>query len=443
MKSIRDVLFELKLDRSFAVAVGKGWKDSMEAYPGTLPAFLEKEFYTEHLTRIGVAEIVPLMDDLADKVRRSPELCLLAWHAHHYLCYSPEPSFKEWPEFDQIFGENCAIFYLLIGLSSIPVFSRVYHDMGIPESYALEAAKWLGGTVEIYKSGHSGSPGHNRSQLYWMRNYIDGKLFRIGRFEFMEQGFPESFKMSAYKNRKNGQILALMADGIACSVDGLVLYPDQEPEDAAFITSFTRDETAVSGNPVSPAGLIIKRTVRLPLTEWECVLSSGDFTLEIHIPGGGKMDVQACGDSLKEALEFYKTYFPEKQVKAFVCGSWILNHDLELIMPESNLAKFMRQVYLFPMASTGRDGLFFIFGRDYGDISEYPRDNSVRRAMMSIFDEGKRLRTGGMFYLPEHLDKFGTEYYRRYWKLPGNANNQSSLENTAAFIFRKSLPLIS
>lgn len=422
MKSVPEVLDALKLDESFAPVLETGWQESMNSYPGSDLYFMERESYLETLKDSGIGnELVPMLDEVAAQVKKSHDLSLLAWHAHYRLCYfNAVPSFKQWPELDKVFGKSCGIFYLMIALSSIPVFSRTYHNMGIPASYALDAAKWLSGTIEIYKSAHDNYPGHNRAQLHWMRNYINGKLFRIGRFEFMEQNFPESFKVSAYKNKVDGQVIALAAGGIKCSADGLILYADENPETAAFTTSFSRDTAMVSGNPVSPEGFIMDLTVQLQSAEWECVLAPGDFSPGIHIPGGGRMNTEVCRESLKEALEFYKKYFPEMAVKAFVCGSWIFNTDLEHLLPESNLAGLMRQVYLFPMASTGKDGLFFIFGKEHGDISEYPRDNSVRRAMLSIFDSGKRLRSGGMFYLPENLDQFGEEYYRGGWKLPEN-----------------------
>ncbi len=419
MKSVLEVLDALELDRSFAPDIEIGWRESMGTYPANGLFFMEREFYREHLEMMEVEDnLLPMMDDVAIKVNRSCELSLLAWHAHHYLChFDALPSFSKWPGLAEILDDNCGIFYLMIGLSAIPVFTQTYRNMGIPEEYAVAATGWLKGTIGIYKSAHDGYPGHTKSQLYWVRHYIDGRLFRIGRFEFMEQGFPEHYKISVYKSRISGQVIALAAAGVDCSADGLVMYADQAPETAAFTTSFFQDKTCAVGNPVSPEGFILDCTVKLILSEWECVLAPGDFAPGIHIPGGGKMSLEVCRQSLADAHEFYKKYFPRKTVKAFVCGSWIFNPDLERVLPESNLAKFMRQIYLFPMLSTGKDGLFFIFGKDYGDISQYPRDNSVRRAMLSIFDEGKRLRVGGMFYLPEHLDQFGTEYYRRNWTL--------------------------
>ena len=76
----------------------------------------------------------------------------------------------------------------------------------------------------------------------------------------------------------------------------------------------------------------------------------------------------------------------------------------------------MRQLYLSPWPSSGRDGLFFIFGHDNGDLKTYPRDNSIRRAMLDILDSGQKLRCGGMFILSENISSFGEEHYRKNWK---------------------------
>ena len=91
---------------------------------------------------------------------------------------------------------------------------------------------------------------------------------------------------------------------------------------------------------------------------------------------------------------------------------------MKRLLPESNLAKFMRELYLLPCAGNGNDGLFFLFGQEPDDHKDLPRDNSVRRAILSILDEGRRLRTGGMLFLAEDLDKFGTKHYRNSFQIP-------------------------
>ncbi len=76
----------------------------------------------------------------------------------------------------------------------------------------------------------------------------------------------------------------------------------------------------------------------------------------------------------------------------------------------------MRELYLFPVRSSGNDGVYFIFGRADGDYRDYPRDNSVRRAMLDVLQPGGRLRCGGMFFLADELALFGQQPYRNMKK---------------------------
>ncbi len=91
--------------------------------------------------------------------------------------------------------------------------------------------------------------------------------------------------------------------------------------------------------------------------------------------------------------------------------SWIFNTQFEDSMPDSNLAKFMRELYLYPAASNGRDGFFFVYAREYDDLSQAPRDTSLQRTLLDIMAE-EQLRTGAMFILIEDLKHFGHQYYR-------------------------------
>jgi hypothetical protein len=198
-------------------------------------------------------------------------------------------------------------------------------------------------------------------------------------------------------------------------------------KNGSLMTEIQENSGTVTGTLISPYGHALPDLkVSFLLAQWEKILGPGDFAPGVHIPGGGRMSLDVCGKSLKQADDFYRKYFPEKKVKAFVCVSWIFNTQFESELPESNIANLMRQVYLFPCRSNGKDGGFFIFGKDSGDISRYPTDNSVRNAMLNILDSGRRLRSGGMFILPEHLDRFGEEYYRNNLALPAEMDQENA-----------------
>jgi hypothetical protein len=412
---LKQVLKELDIPAEYTERLAVNWEKSEASYTGKLH-FTRHEFYEKYYALTENQDnLLPLLDEVAAKINSSEALKMLSWHAHCVLCDYPAEDMKfiDWPEMDNIFGENCGMYYLLIGLSIIPRFIETFKKNGIPEKYGKDCCKWLNGTVYIYKSAHNGYPGHTRQQLHWMRHYLEGKLFRIGRFEYMNQILDERFP-TVMRHKHDGQIIALCNSGWGLDKNGFRLYYDQDITEAAFVTELQETESEIIGTPISPCGYALNsETVRLCLSEWEKVLAPGDFAPGIHIPGGGKMNLETCGESFNEAIDFYKRYFPDKEAKAFVCGSWIFNTDFEEELPESNLAKLMQELYLFPMQSSGIDGLFFIFGKSDGDYKDYPRDNSVRRAMMNIIDSGKRLKVGGMFILTDDLDKFGTQQYRK------------------------------
>jgi hypothetical protein len=421
---LEDVFAELSLETSCLPVVSANWERSLASCPGGVPFFLEPWFCAHYypLTK-GPDRVVAPLVEVAAKLSGCPAGRLLAWHAHRTLCeYDREKSrFRDWPEPAAGLGENGGLFYLLIALSGIPEWVRAFREAGIPGSYALDCASWLGGAIGIYGAAHDGRPGLNRRQLYWTGWYMSNKLFRLGRFEYMNQEIGTSFG-TIYRERSSGRIVALCNSGWLLDQEGFCLYSDQAPAEARLVTELRDDGQTVTGVPIAPSGRALpERPVSLSLRDWERVLGPGDFAPGIHIPGGGGMTLAAAGESLRLATAFYRQYFPEKPVRAFVCASWIFNPELEAALPQSNLAAFMRQLYLLPWRSGGRDGLFFIFGRDDGDPKDYPRDNSVRRAMLDILASGRRLRCGGMFILPEHLESFGQEYYRRGWTLPDPA----------------------
>src|SRR5690606_37479432 len=119
-----------------------------------------------------------------------------------------------------------------------------------------------------------------------------------------------------------------------------------------------------------------------------------------HIPEGEALTPQSCRDSFLAAREFFREQYPQHSISAFACYSWLLNTQLEtMLRPGSNLAAWQHELYLFPVPSTGRDGLYFVFCRDEIDPATAPRDTILRRAMADHLASGQTLRSGGMFFL--------------------------------------------
>ena len=411
---------DLNLNEEQSKAVAVDWEKSLKSMPGKI-SFLEKTEYMRCYKMIKSAtDLEARLDETAMQIKNSPILTALFWHTHCKVAYYENTSFKEWPKIFPALGKNSGMFYLLVALSLIDVYAEVFRAKGIPEKYIQDCALWTGGTVQIHRSGNNDIPGMDKQQIHWIRHYIDYELFRCGRFEYMNQHMP-SWCPEVFRRKSDGLTIALCSPETRLDAEGFSIYRDDDSKDAALITTLTKTDSYVEGTPISPAGTALVNTlVRLPLTEWTQLLGPGDFTPGVHIPAGGGMSLEVCRDSFEEARRFYKKYFPDLEVKAFICESWIFSPDYERLLPESNLAKFMRELYLFPCPGGGKDGMFFLFGKEPDDHKDLPRDNSVRKAMLSILDEGRRLRTGGMLFLTEDIDKFGTKHYQKKFAIPEN-----------------------
>jgi len=87
---------------------------------------------------------------------------------------------------------------------------------------------------------------------------------------------------------------------------------------------------------------------------------------------------------------------------------------LEGLLPaDSNLVRFMRELYLCPSNSRSRSGPWFVFLQEPFDPATAPRDTSLRRAILDHLRAGKLWRDGEMIFLLDDLDHFGSQWYRK------------------------------
>jgi hypothetical protein len=216
-------------------------------------------------------------------------------------------------------------------------------------------------------------------------------------------------------------VVALAADGTRFNATGHIDSPAREDDtDDSWTVRLIHKDEAVTGCPICPRGMAVREEVRLPVAEWECVLRPGDDQLDMHIPAGGGMTPERCGESMQRAAEFFARFFPDRPCRAITCSSWIFNTQFEEIrLSSDNLVQYQRELYLFPTPASGRDGLWFIFLQDNVDPATAPRDTSLRRGVAEFLAAGNRWRGGGMFFLTEHLEQFGRQYYRSGWPPEG------------------------
>jgi len=411
---LKEVLKELDVADSEEL-LAEHWVESEESFPSGLPRFLAAEAITESRTLGGLeAEADLELHEAARRIVSSPALLHLAWHCqrllYEHLDYEPA-RISQWPVLSRTLGDLSGGFYLLIALEAVPRIRAVHAELGIPDPVSCDTCHHYLEPVRMYREKYAGHFGVQPRTLYWWRNHVQGDLYRLGRLEYMLKPFNGG--LQAYRHRETGEVVALAADGKWFDPYGLATRSESEN---AWETRFEERDGSVVGFPIAPHGQAENREISLPLGDWEPVLSPGDRIMEVHIPAGGNMTPERCRESMRQALDFFPRHFPDKPFVGFACYSWILNPQLaEIYRADANMVLWQRELYLFPVPSGNRSGLYFVFGEDDVDPNSGPRDTSMRRALLDHLAAGGGLITGGMFLLSEDFEQYGTQVYRGQW----------------------------
>lgn len=353
-------------------------------------------------------------------IKSRPELHLLAWHCHRLIFDVDDFDISKLsaliPILDNIKPDFNAVFFLWLTMGTVSRLRRRNKERGIPDDIT-KATLWdIAIAQRRYARYNDNKIGMPQRLLNWHRLVSKGDLHRVGRFEYIVRPFRG--RLRAFRNRQTDDVMALSLPQIQYDEDGYFPLPSNDPD---WISSAEITESTFIGHPISPRGFARSETVEISRDAWEEVLSPDDAVLEIHIPEGEPLSEEDCKESFEKAIPFFTKFYPEAKVRSFVCYSWLFNTQFEtLFAPTSNIVGWQREVYEFPMPSTGNDGLYFVFGQDTIDPSTAPRDSKIRRAIVEHLVTGKTLRSGGMFFLFNDLEKYGTQCYRvmeKNWNL--------------------------
>lgn len=398
-------------------ALAPGWEAAQAARPAGAPPFLapdyvhwacEQAFLTPEMTAAALAA--------ARRIAADDALSALAWYCHYQLFLQDreKPEVRRWPLLTTALDRDAGMFYVLVLLSGTPQMQAVHRARRIPPEVIKDTVLDLKLQLEtedyFLKYGHWGiSP----RILGWLLLHWQGELYRLGRLQFVP--VPFGGRLRAFRHHTSGIVVALSEAGVRYRTDGQVDGAGDVYDPTAWTSTLTLTGEATIGHPISPLGHVLETTLTLSGREWRQVLAPGDPTLDIHIPTGSPMNYDACGESLRQALAFFPRHFPDKPFVGFSCFSWILDAQFEQLLPPcSNLVRFQKEVYLFPIkgGSGGVINTVFGFGLNLADLPRFPRRTTMQRAFAAHLERGGHFRGGGCFLLKDDLD-WGSQCYRR------------------------------
>lgn len=390
------------------------WERSKEMPFDDLPHFLNPGYFQSACHTMQVApDLSEALCETARRIARAPHLVRLAWHLY-VVAYEVDPPvgvLGAWSSLREVLGMEDDLFYAVVSLGALPIARRRYTALRIPPDIQRATLADFNLKIGLHHQDY-GYYGLSPRVFDFQRLIFLGTMYQIGRFQYHITTFRGPALL--YENTNSGDVVALAADGTAFQPSGELYLPSRGDLDAGIWRSkLSETDLHVTGNPITPHGKALPCTVRLEKGLWTCVLKPGDPILQIHIPGRERLAFDEAGRSIEEAVAFSARHFPERPLKAIVCSGWLMDDQLEgMLPPGSNLVRFLREFYRLPGRSDTEAALSAVFGRSDIDLTAAPQDTSLRKAFVAHLRNGGRMTGGIGVLLPQRLN-WGSAMYRR------------------------------
>ncbi len=344
--------------------------------------FLEKDYIISVQERTSAfGQILDNLISEAEKVKQDKNAALYALFLYKSMLRRSE------------FISNFSSFKLLSDyplfafLCLIPTIENTFNTLkkkDLPQD-AIEATMSMYQDCTYYEKCATGKVGLSETYFSWLQRYVDCKILQIDRLRFEIKPFKDPVYVLQSKSDKH---LKLLFDGGKMNSNGM--YLDTPPSDElSFATEFNETADAYFGNEVSADGKCTQSIKELRKNEYTLALKKGDIVLSVHIPGENPFTKELCDKSYNRAKEIFTEYFPELDIKAFTCHSWMLSSELnDILKPTSNILKFKEKYTTYPIKTEGKDVFNFVFNNKFTTYEDLPENTSLQKAIKKIYLSG-------------------------------------------------------
>ncbi len=418
ISELEKLAMELKFDK-LPEDLKNNWKAAIRMYPGESLFFLKDDFIDDMMEKFSfISEFREMFKKAAKIARYDKKISLIAW-LWYYMVYivGDWSNIYSWPNLAYALGELESMIPILVLFAGYDKMIEFYEQRGIPEEVRTSNYYGIESSFSRFKKEHD-SPGVGNRVFAWSVRYFGGTLFYLGRLQY--ELINNRNKILVYRSRSTGETICLAEDGQVFRGDGQYDGTNGiEDEKDAWTSEYKEYNGLIQAFPLSPESYAINKKVYLDKEEWELILQRGDPILNIHIPGGRKLDYDAVRESFLSTIPFFDTYFPEFKWEALVCNSWLLDTQLrQFLKTDSNILKFQDCFYLFPVLSIASTGIYrFLFQSDICEPEKLPADSSLQKNVRDYMIEGGRIKTGGGFILKEDIHKQQGHYRETFGDL--------------------------
>jgi len=330
----------------------------------------------------------------ARQVAETPELCLFA-KILHYIIGKRAGFSKSFPRLIL----NKAVEESFVMLFPIAAYVRASSDAlrarGVPEDIVLDTLNFLRRNITESREA-LGKPGFTRYSFSIYSVYLFTNFLWIGRLRFeIHTGFDRCVRAFA---DNDGKVCTLMCDTKLHRGGNILGAIGSADEDGAYDADFVETDTYYEGYPVDPETALAKNErVRLDKGQWRPILQPGDAMLKIHIPYGGRLDMDACLNAHARAQEVFKQCYPEYDFKGLVGNTWLFCPLLRKVLREdSNTVRYQKLYHLFPSKNDASTVFLYVFDMEVKSAAEVdaaalPENNSMQRGVKKLLLEGNYL----------------------------------------------------
>ena len=250
------------------------------------------------------------------------------------------------------------------------------------------------GDVGIWLQAHHRATGKwGFSERSWLNNHFNFKIFRLGRLQFM----PLESQIPALLYT-NGSAYTLMApDGFDYRADGQAQGTCGIVDPSGFTSYVKQTAEGTKGFAIDRRGAVQSTPTTLNHS-WTLVCAPKTPVLDVHIPEGEPLDIDACLASFQFAISFFATHFPEKKFAAFSGNSWLLGQPLiDALPPQLNLPRFQQLFYIAPLQDGMEPTIERVFGHGHRPASaqEAPANTTLQRAVRDLWLQQKEFYGAG------------------------------------------------
>jgi len=417
--SLASIFKDLHLDSSKA-ALCEDWPRLTGVSLESAKRFLEPGFVTS-MARAAALSTEQTEELVSFAPRIASEPALLAFFAYclHRVRHdvSLTRSWEEqWPPLDEHLGQDAGLVNVLVMLAALPEALEGFDRIGLPARVVADTLadlrRWMESDVYFQNHGRWGiTPWIAR----WLTKHWRGIMVQLGRLQFSPSRF--SGPLEVFRHRTSGQVVALANSGQRLGIDGQAWGPCCGSLEPSWVSERSDTETHFGGHCLDPTGHAERLPVALPKSQWFRVLATGDPMLSIHVPTGGSLAFEDCGDSFRQALEFFPRYYPEVVFKGFATASWLMDPRWgELLAPQSNIVRLQSELFLYPGIQGDNDQIYQrVFGWGVTDARAVEWKTSLQKAVGPVLESGGHFHGGYCFLLKEDLD-WGRQPYRTYKK---------------------------